>query len=46
MMRSGVRCRDGGVKGGEVPQGGSSVHICNEKIVIYVPAKCSVSMKR
>ncbi len=33
-----VRCRDGGVKGGEIPRGGSSVHICNEKIVIHVPA--------
>lgn len=29
---------DGGVKGGEIPQGGSSVHKCNEKIVIHVPA--------
>lgn len=33
-----VRCRGHGMKVGEVPQGGLSVHICNEKIVIRVPA--------
>lgn len=38
MMRRGVGQRDGAVRGGEVPQGVSSVHICNEKIVIHVPA--------
>lgn len=36
-LRRGVRCRNGEVSGGEVPQGVSSVHMCNEKMEIHVP---------
>lgn len=36
-LRRRVRCRNGELSGGEVPQGVSSVHMCNEKMEIHVP---------